>query len=149
MISAEYAQFETLLGKVEKLYGKDLDDDGVALYWEALKDLPLATVDRRIGECIKRCKFFPKPSEIRPRDDGPAFEQSDKARRDFEMVEKRCMAFWDEELQRNPTAAKWDILAAYEARTTGFERGSPEWIRRTEFAREARGRMLIESGGCQ
>ena len=150
MNTADYADFEKLLAKVETLYGKELDDDAVKLYWDALKDLPLSTVERRIGECIKRCKFFPKPSEIRPREDAATFEQSDKARKDFEAAEKRCIEFWDEELRLSPIAAKWAILAAYDARTLAITRpGTPEHARRIEFATYARGKLLIESGGIQ
>lgn len=149
MMAAEFDKFVELIRKLEKLYGKKgLDDETMQMYWAALKELSFPTFEKKVAEHIKRAKFFPKPAELRPREDAPSFEQSEKSRREFEMTEKRNMAFWDSELQTSLLATKWLILKAYEDRTVLYQEGSTEHSRRTEFALHARRNLQLESRGC-
>lgn len=90
MLSSEYAAFEIELLQVAKLYSKTLEDDLVEMYWQSLKDLPFDLVKARLKSYVKRGKFFPKPAEIRPKDDdkeGPALSHDAKRSVHMAMIE--------------------------------------------------------------
>ncbi len=44
---------------------RDIGDDLLDDYWDALRDLPLAQVQARAAVCIRTAKYFPKPRELR------------------------------------------------------------------------------------
>lgn len=90
MLSSEFAIFETELATLAKLYSKTLEDDMVQIYWQALRDLPLELVKARLRSYVKRGKFFPKPAEIRPKDDasdGPVMSADAKRSVHIAMME--------------------------------------------------------------
>ncbi len=45
-------------------------DDIVEAYWVALKDLPLEVFKRAVESHLKRGKWFPRPFQLRPKEDG-------------------------------------------------------------------------------
>lgn len=49
---------------------RDIGDDLLDDYWDALRDLPLAQVQARAAVCIRTAKYFPKPRELRENPDG-------------------------------------------------------------------------------
>jgi hypothetical protein len=137
MIAAEFDRFVELVRKLEKLYGKTIDDETMQMYWGALKELPFATIERKINDHIKRAKFFPKPVELRPKEEASGFEQSEKSRREFEQAVERNKAFWDEELRADPIGTKWKLLDAYLARISVQEQPSSIiYAERFKFAQE-------------
>jgi hypothetical protein len=78
----DFAEFRALLDRLALILGpgdwKDpqtktkLDkppDDVVEAYWSALRDLPLEMFRRCVESHLKRGKWFPRPFQLRPKDD--------------------------------------------------------------------------------
>jgi hypothetical protein len=99
MHQGDFDAFRTLLERLAKLYGKKLDDELVQMYWRALKDQSLTTVTERVESHIRYAKFFPKPFEIRPKDDAPEPTPDGK----FEEGEERAMRNLEELRRMNPS----------------------------------------------
>lgn len=145
MLASEYAEFEALIRKLEKLYGKAIDDDTLAAYWAALRELPLGLVRRRIDEHIKRQKFFPKPAELRPKDEKP--ERSPDHEKSFQAAVDRNVRNWDEGLRTDPLGTKWLLLDAYVARIGVQEDpSSVVYAEKMAWARDVCERLISESG---
>jgi hypothetical protein len=96
----DFDAFATLMQRLAKIYGKKLDDDVVQGYWRALKDQTLTTITERVESHIRYAKFFPKPFEMRPKDDKPDPTPDGK----FEEGEERAMRRLEEMRQENPQA---------------------------------------------
>lgn len=60
--SGEFTQRLVGLGEV---FDADLSPVKQALYFEALRDLPLEAVVVALNQAARACKFFPKPAELR------------------------------------------------------------------------------------
>lgn len=90
MIAAEFSEFESIIRQLEKVFGKKVDDETVRAYWNALKDQSLATVRRHAEEYLKRNKFFPKPFELRPREERKLVRDA-AADAAFKEAEERCI----------------------------------------------------------
>lgn len=89
MMAAEFAQFETAIRRLEKLFSKKIDDDTMQAYWRSLKDLALPVFIRFVERHEKYGKFFPKPSELRAKEDKlPPVAGNDA---DFKAAEMRCI----------------------------------------------------------
>lgn len=71
MYTTDREAFELLLAKLSTTFSKPITDEIRAAYWEALKDLPIGTVQRMAGQHARFSKFFPKPFELRPREERP------------------------------------------------------------------------------
>lgn len=70
MIERDFEAFRGLLNRCAEVFGKAMPSDVVVQgYWRALRDLELVVVEQRAAEHCKRGKFFPKPFELRPRED--------------------------------------------------------------------------------
>lgn len=69
MLASEFAEFELIVRRLEKIFAKKLDDETIQAYWGALKDQSLAVFRRFAERHEKHGKFFPKPSELRPKED--------------------------------------------------------------------------------
>lgn len=69
MLTSDLPEFEATIERCEKIFGKDLDDDTVRVYWDALRDQSLATFKRLADHHIRNGKFFPKPFELRPKEE--------------------------------------------------------------------------------
>lgn len=69
MYATDFDSFNAILGKLGAAFGKELTNEARAAYWEALKDQPLALVQERATAHARHGKFFPKPFELRPKDD--------------------------------------------------------------------------------
>lgn len=59
-----------------ELFDAQLSTAKQVLYFEALRDLPLARVTHAITVAARTCKFFPRPAELRDLADGSAEERS-------------------------------------------------------------------------
>lgn len=114
MLVAEFADFEALLRKHSQVYSKKLTDEMVQGYWEALKDLALPTVRRCGDNHLRYSKFFPKPMELRPRDDNPKSVKEDHA---FNASIAENIRNWGERIRTDPIGGRRLLLAAYAART--------------------------------
>lgn len=68
MTNLEANEFLERLGLLSELFngaGAVFSEAKATLYFEALRDLPLASVVRGLNEAVKVCTFMPKPAEIR------------------------------------------------------------------------------------
>lgn len=66
----DFDEFRELLNSLSTTFSKPmLDDVAVQSYWNALKDQTLESVKRQAVYHTRYGKFFPKPVELRPRDD--------------------------------------------------------------------------------
>ncbi len=73
----ELDAFSALLDEFAVVFGKPKPDDLVVQrYWNALKDQSLEAVTRARDRHMRYGKFFPKPVDLRPKDDKPPPESS-------------------------------------------------------------------------
>lgn len=72
MHKPDYDRFRAMLDEHALMFNRDKPDDIlVQAYWNSLKDLPWEIVEA-CGKAHQRFgKFFPKPVELRPRDEKP------------------------------------------------------------------------------
>lgn len=144
MLAAEYTEFEAVLKKHAQVYSKKLTDELVEGYWAALKDLSLPTFARCADNHLRYSKFFPKPVELRPKDDAPSNIKEDK---DFKAAVAQNIRNWNERLRVDPLHTKWLLLEAYVARVDVTEQpDSPFYAERMTFARDVAQRLIAESG---
>lgn len=147
MRASEADEFDAMLKDWADTLCKKLEPNVAKSYWNALKDLPLATIRRRGDEHVKRNKFFPKPCELRPRDEKPEPSvEANKSAQDFRVAEQRCVRNCDDMLVVDPLGTKWLVLDAYVARIEVQEDPrSIAYAEKMEFARSACERLLSES----
>lgn len=92
MMAADFARFETVVRRMEKLFGKKIDDESMQSYWRALKDQSLQQFERMADKHERYGRFFPKPAELRPKDDaGVAVVRSGKMEAEFKEGEALCV----------------------------------------------------------
>lgn len=107
MLASEFAEFESIVRRLEKIFTKKLDDETIQAYWGALKDLSLATFRRFAERHEKHGKFFPKPSELRPKEDKlPPVSDATSMRSHDEIAIRRL----EELRQKDP--AEWERQVA-------------------------------------
>lgn len=122
----DFDRFTQVLQHVAAVYSKKLDDVLIQQYWKALKDMYLPTIERLADQHMRYQKFFPKPFELRPREDPPARESGSDG--GFHKGVEFCRRNWDERMQRDPeltrielTIAKTDrIIAAVHESSPGY-----------------------------
>ena len=69
MHTSDVEDFTAILRGLGTAFSKPITDDLRSVYWEALKDQPIGVIRARAEEHTRRGKFFPKPQELRARDD--------------------------------------------------------------------------------
>jgi hypothetical protein len=107
MLASEFAEFESIVRRLEKIFTKKLDDETIQAYWGALKDQSLATFRRFAERYEKHGKYFPKPSELRPREDKlPPVSDANSLR----MLEDQSIRSLEELRQKSPT--EWEQVVA-------------------------------------
>lgn len=102
MLASDFAEFEQLMQRFEKIFGKRLDDETVQLYFNSLREIPLSVVRRKAEDYLKRAKFFPKPVDLRPKEDGPSIVRDAASDAAFNDAINRCTRNLDELKQQNP-----------------------------------------------
>lgn len=70
MLATERTEFRGVIERLARVFDRDIGDDLLDDYWDALRDLPLAQVQARAAVCIRTAKYFPKPRELRENPDG-------------------------------------------------------------------------------
>jgi hypothetical protein len=113
MLATEFPEFESTLRKHAQIFGKKLTDEIVQGYWVALKDVSLPTVTRCADNHLRFGKFFPKPVELRPRDETPSTVKEDHA---FKAALEQNIRNWDERLRTDPVEGMRLLRQAYAAR---------------------------------
>ncbi|MEY4760666.1 MAG: hypothetical protein RLZZ200_522 [Pseudomonadota bacterium] len=72
MHTPDFDRFRALLDTTAGLFNRDkLEDAMVQAYWNALRDLPIEIVEACAKSHQRHGKFFPKPFELRPKDEKP------------------------------------------------------------------------------
>lgn len=159
MMPTEFEQFSTAIKVLELVFGKNIDEQLLKLYWVALRDLPLEAVKAGIERHVRYGRFFPKPSELRRPNDGPRDDQglSPSARRSvhialLEFGEKDPAKYghlkpalalnaasWDDFRARDPELAEIEYRLAQVGRTLATELpDSPEYADAVEQDRRLR-----------
>lgn len=64
MREMDKGKFERMMKTFMQTYDRTLTAELLGIYWRVLKDIPDEEVDRTVEECLRRCKFFPKPADI-------------------------------------------------------------------------------------
>lgn len=66
MTKSDYTAFSGRMGLLMELFGKQLSENMVALYWSALKDLPWVKFEEACLHIVRTHKWntFPKPAEF-------------------------------------------------------------------------------------
>ena len=105
MLASDYAEFEAMMRRFEKIFGKAIDDETMQLYFGALREVPLNVVRKKAEEYLKRAKFFPKPVDLRPKDDAPVRDVAMDAA--FADGVARCIRNLEELRLRDPI--KWKV----------------------------------------
>lgn len=98
MHQGDFEGFATLLRRIASVYSKKLTDDVIQGYWIALKDQSLVTITELANTHTRYGKFFPKPIELRPKDDKPEPTSDGK----FEEGEERALRNLEELRQKRP-----------------------------------------------
>lgn len=80
--------FTCVMQQLGTAFNKPPTDEICAMYWNALKDLPIGTVVAHANTHMRYGKHFPRPSELRPKDDKPPKEH--RADAAFEEGERRA-----------------------------------------------------------
>lgn len=141
----DFERFEQLIRKLESIYGKRIDDAAMQTWWRALRDLPYELLAQRVESHIRYAKFFPKPGELRPREDRPK-ETDQTAERKFKAAQAENMANWKRRLKEDELEMKWALLDAYLARIDmQYQRDSSEYAEKMDFARGAYHRLIERS----
>lgn len=74
MLQSEHEAFTGLMENLSVIFKRDVDEQMIALFWDALKDQPFTKVRLQVEKHIRYGKHFPRPSELRepPRKAEPA-----------------------------------------------------------------------------
>lgn len=76
MFQPDFPEFKRLMQCIDGTFGPKLNDTLLQTFWEALKDLPLSSVEAGVQHHLRYGKFFPKPVELRPRESREAMAPS-------------------------------------------------------------------------
>ncbi len=58
--------FVLMMNKLANIYGKQLNQDIIDVYWDILKPYQIFNVGKAFMLCIEQYKHFPKPAQILP-----------------------------------------------------------------------------------
>lgn len=140
----DFDEFDALLKQLSEVFGKQLTDTLARSYWEALKDLPLPTICRYADKHIRHGKYFPKPYELRPREDVKG-DESPAAKAAHDEALRYNRETWDELFRKEPARAAVLSHSAHAAammsRFHPSEDGYAQWKRVYESAWNWRERL--------
>lgn len=130
MLAGDQDEFDALLKQLGEVFNRKIEDTLAKTYWNALKDLPLPTVVRYADKHIRHGKFFPKPFELRPRDE-PKAEESNAAKAAHDEALRFNRETWDELFRKEPARAavlsRSAHAAAMMSRFHPSEEGYRQW----------------------
>ncbi len=127
MYRTDFDAFRAVLDRLADVFGKPKPDDvAVQAYWRALKDQTLAEIERAADRHTRFGKFYPKPVELRPRDDKPPPEVSPRHEAELRAATAYNRATWDELRAKDPARYEYEHGMAVAARAmASTEQGSP------------------------
>lgn len=70
MLATERPEFRKVIEKLGRVYDRQISDDLLADYWDALRDIPLPQLRARVEGYVRTGKFFPRPRDLRENPDG-------------------------------------------------------------------------------
>jgi hypothetical protein len=135
MLAAEFAEFEAILRQQAQVFSKKLTDEMVQGYWSALRDSSLPTIRRCSDNHLRFGKFFPKPAELRPRDELPTGVKEDLG---FKAAVEQNIRNWDERIRQDPIGGRRALLGAYVLRAEFEDPNSARYSEKQEFIEHAR-----------
>lgn len=109
MQTSEFPQFEAALRRLQKVFTKSIDDEMVQSYWSALKDQKLPVFLRFVERHERHGKFFPKPAELRSKEDKLPEIAGGKDDATFRDGEARCIRNLEELNRIDPEAHRLDV----------------------------------------
>jgi hypothetical protein len=113
MYTTDFDRFRVALETHGECFGKPVTDKIASAYWEALKDQHIAAFERASANHLRYGKFFPKPSELRPKGEKAPEPQDEKA---INAANSASTEGWDA-LRRDNPRRFWKLFAsAYMAR---------------------------------
>jgi len=65
MTDADAGLFVARLAVLAEIFSSPLSATAQAVYFEALRDLPLAAVEQALTICLQTCRFMPRPADLR------------------------------------------------------------------------------------
>jgi hypothetical protein len=100
----DFPEFTQLLEQMRDVFGgREVDQSLIDAYWVVLKDLALSTIKVVAQQHLRYGKFFPKPVELRPREDrSPSMTAGNDA--DWKKLEADRVESMDWERVNNPVA---------------------------------------------
>lgn len=135
MLASEFPEFESVVRRLEKVFAKKIDDDTMQAYWGALKDQQLITFKRFAERHERYGKFFPKPADLRSKEDKLPEVPGGKDDAGFKDGEARCIRYLEELRKRDPEEHRREvgrrqldrILATQHPGTSLYEAALNEW----------------------
>lgn len=89
--ASDFDSFRKTLGECATAFSKpEPDEELVRVYWDALKDLAFSTVKAQAQSHLRYGKFFPKPAELRPKEQKAAVRDP-LAEAKFQEGERRAI----------------------------------------------------------
>lgn len=79
MTNRDRGRFAELIGALAETFDESLSVLRLEIYFEALGDLELGTVERAVIEAARTLKFFPKPAELRALIEGSPEDRAELA----------------------------------------------------------------------
>lgn len=70
MLASERTEFRGVMERIGRVFDRQVTDDLLTDYWDALRDMPLPQLRARADGYIRVGKFFPKPRDLRENPDG-------------------------------------------------------------------------------
>lgn len=122
MLAGDFDRFVAIIRKLEGVYGKSIDDSTMQAWWGALRDLPFELVGERVDAHIRYGRHFPRPAELRPKDDKAREPKDDGAFQDLVRAsDARLDDLWceDRELWRKTVSPKIYELGYAKGMTEG------------------------------
>jgi hypothetical protein len=109
MHSPDKRNFDQLMDTLGETFGKPVTDLMKQTYWVALKDQPWEVVEICAKSHSRYGKFFPKPAELRPKDEKRLHQDT----AGLDASEKFITDTWEQLRQRDPEQYWIAFKAAY------------------------------------
>jgi hypothetical protein len=56
--------FDRMMTTFSKVYERILEPDVLSIYYNVFKEIPDNQIDNITQECLKKCKYFPRPADV-------------------------------------------------------------------------------------
>lgn len=138
MIENDWNKFTKAITVLAESLGGDLSAGSMQAYFRALDDLPIEQVEYAMGQCLKSCRFFPKPVEIREAVQGSEADQALSAWQQVENAFKKA-GYWTSVLFENGAIARAveHVFGTWVECSQYLHSESPEMIRAKQKQFEA------------